>query len=74
MDALVTIRSYQYAHEMAIVKGKLESEGIDCYTIDELITQIAPFYSFATGGVKLQVKESDVDRANNIINEATDEA
>ena len=41
----------------------LDLEGIDSCVIDANIGQLNPFYSFATGGVKLQVRESDVQRA-----------
>lgn len=36
---------------------------------DELIAQVNPFYSNAVGGVKLQVKESDLELALEILNE-----
>jgi hypothetical protein len=45
----------------------LESEGIECYVADGLTAQVQPFYSNAIGGVKLQVKESDVPDALEIL-------
>jgi type III secretory pathway lipoprotein EscJ len=69
MAALVTILTVSYPHELVVIKGKLESEGIACYTQDELMAQIAPFYSNAIGGVKLQVPEDQVARALEILKE-----
>jgi hypothetical protein len=68
-EKLITILTFEFAHEAPIVKGKLESEGIPCFLKDELTAQVAPFYSNAIGGVKLQVIESDVPQAIEILKE-----
>ncbi|HEY0029110.1 MAG TPA: DUF2007 domain-containing protein [Bacteroidia bacterium] len=68
-DQFVTIRTYSYPHEVAIIRGRLKSEGIECFVKDELTVQVNPFYSNAIGGVKLQVRESDLERAEAIIQE-----
>lgn len=64
---LVTVATFTYPHEAAILKGRLESEGIECFSKDENTISAQPFYSNAIGGVKIQVKESDVERANKIV-------
>jgi hypothetical protein len=69
MNTFVTVFTAYYPHELAVIRGRLESEGIDCFVKDEMIAQINPFYSNAVGGVKLQVKESDVELALEIIKE-----
>jgi len=64
---LVTIQTFDksvYAH---IIKAKLESEGIECFLIDENIVTMNWFLSNAVGGIKLQVKNSDVEKALEII-------
>jgi len=66
-DNLITVMTFSYPHELAIIRARLESEGIECFVQDELTTQINPFYSNAIGGVKLQVKESDVPIAIEIL-------
>lgn len=70
MDSLITIKTFTHPSELLILKGRLESEGIECFVKDELITQIIPLYSNAVGGVKLQVKESDVEKAMEILKDA----
>ena len=69
-EKIITIHTFNLASEAMIVRGRLESEGILCAIQNELISQIAPFYSDTFGGVKLQVKESDVAQAREILKEA----
>ena len=63
----ITIKTFTYPHEAAVLFSKLESEGIECFLKDELTTQINPFYSNAIGGVKLQVRVNDFERASQIL-------
>lgn len=64
---LVTIKTFTYPHEAYVVRGKLESEGIETFTKDEMTVQVHNFYSNAVGGVKLQVWEKDVPHAKEIL-------
>jgi DNA-directed RNA polymerase subunit RPC12/RpoP len=68
-EKFITVLTFTFAHEGAIIKGRLESEGIPCFMRDELTAQVAPFYSNAIGGVKLQVRESDLNQAIEILKE-----
>ncbi len=68
-DNFITILTSQQPIQLAIIRGRLESEGIECFIKDELTIQVQPFYSNAIGGAKLQVRESDVDLANEILRE-----
>ena len=61
------ILSFTYPHEVHIVKGRLESEGIPVQIKDELTAQVNNFYSNAIGGVKLLVQEKDYERALEIL-------
>ena len=70
MGRLVTIKAFTFSHEVAIVRGRLESEGIYCFVQDELTAQVNPFYSIAIGGVKLQVREEDVEKAVILLKES----
>lgn len=67
MYNLITVKTFTYPHELAIIQGRLESEGIECFVLDELTAQVNPFYSNAIGGIKLQVKESDLERTIEIL-------
>ena len=63
MDELVTIATFTFPHEMAILRAHLESEGIKCFTKDEMLAQVYNFNSQAIGGVKLQIRKSDLENA-----------
>ncbi len=69
MEKWITIYTFNYPHEAYVIRGKLESEGIICFLMDELTIQVDNFYSNALNGVKLQVKTSDVATAIEIMKE-----
>jgi len=66
-DKYLTVLTFTYAHEAAIVRGRLEAEGIESTLQDELTAQVYPFYSNAIGGVKLMVRESDLPKTMEIL-------
>lgn len=66
-DQLVTIATFSFAPQMGLVRSKLESEGIECFVKDELVSQT--YIYNAVGGIKLQVKASDAQRATSIVEE-----
>ncbi|MDR0811001.1 MAG: DUF2007 domain-containing protein [Paludibacter sp.] len=68
-NKLVTVLTVSYPSELAIIRGRLEADGIECFVQDELTTQVSPFYSNAIGGVKLQVRESDAPQAIEFLKE-----
>ena len=66
-ERYITVLTFSYLHELAIVRGRLEAEGIECVVKDELTTQIQPFLTNVIGGIKLQVKESDLQSAITVL-------
>jgi tetratricopeptide (TPR) repeat protein len=64
---LVTIASYSQEGEAQVVRGRLEAEGIWAVVADEGIVNANWLYSIAVGGVKVRVRESDVERALSIL-------
>lgn len=50
-----------------ILKGRLESENINCYVFDENLVYVHPFKAVAIGGVKLKVPSNQIDLAREII-------
>jgi hypothetical protein len=69
LDNLITIKTFTYSSEVLVLRGRLESEGIECFVQDELTIQVDPFYSNTIGGVKLKVRESDLEKAMEILKE-----
>nr|WP_299342263.1 DUF2007 domain-containing protein [Allomuricauda sp.] len=66
---LVTLGSFEFLTDVQIIKGRLEAEGIAVVLKDENTVSIEPFASNALGGIKLQVYQSDKDKALEIFNE-----
>lgn len=66
-NKFLLLASYQYTSEAQIYKGKLESEGIAVFIRDNNIVDSNPLYSNAVGGVKLFVKEEDIEKAKQIL-------
>lgn len=65
----VKIARYTYTAEAIIVRGKLESEGVDVFMADNFIIDTDPLVSNAVGGVKLYVKAGQREQAKLIIND-----
>ncbi len=68
-DNRYTIAVFEFTADVHILKGKLESEGIEVFLKDENILNSDPLISHAVGGVKLQVHESQKERALEIYND-----
>ncbi|MDI1254969.1 MAG: DUF2007 domain-containing protein [Flavobacterium sp.] len=68
------IGSFQYSSEAVIVKGKLESSGIEVFMRDQYTIDTDPILSNALGGVKLFVKKDDFDKALEILSEISKNA
>jgi len=68
-EKFITVLTVTYPHEIAVIRGRLEAEGIICFVKDEMTVQVHPFISSAIGGVKLQVLERDLNQALEILKE-----
>jgi len=66
---LVTVARFQYPFEAQFARGRLEAEDIYCFLADEHTVGIAWIYANAIGGIKLQVREEDAERALEILSE-----
>ena len=71
---LVTVATFNQPIEAHVVKGRLESEGIETFLADEHVISMNPFYSNAVGGVKVQVAEEDVEEALKILGTDVEES
>ncbi|WP_299012162.1 DUF2007 domain-containing protein [uncultured Polaribacter sp.] len=60
---LITIKESNNETEISILKGKLESEGVQCYLKNEFIAQLMPNVST----VQLQLSEKDMVVAKEIM-------
>ena len=67
MISLITIFSSNIPIDCHIIKGRLETDGLDCYIFDENIVLVHPFKAVAVGGVKLKVPSDQTTKAEKII-------
>jgi hypothetical protein len=67
LDPFITIMTFTYSSELMVLRAQLEMEGIEVMVKDELTALVNPMYSNAVGGIKLQVRESNVPRAIEIL-------
>ena len=66
-DSYVTIARFTYESEMLVLLGKLESEGIRCFTANRTIISVRPLLSNALGGIQLKVHKDDLEEALEIM-------
>ena len=64
---LVTVATFDMPTEAHLAKGLLEANGLAAFLADELTVGVAWHLSNAIGGIKLQVPETDVERATGIL-------
>lgn len=67
-ETFTTVAVFQYSSEAQIVKGRLESDGIEVFLADNLTIDTDPLVSNAIGGVKLKVLSTQVTEAKEILN------
>ncbi|MFC5682114.1 putative signal transducing protein [Flavobacterium sp. MAHUQ-51] len=69
METFITIATFNYIHEIEILKHRLDQEGLQYYFENEFMTAIAPFYSTALGGIKLKIHPNDSETVKTILQE-----
>lgn len=69
MEKFITIAVFDYPHEIAILKHRLEQEGVAYFFQNETTASVAPMYSFAIGGIKLKIHPNDVETVETILAE-----
>ena len=67
MSKFTQIANYQFSSEAYLIKGKLESEGVEVFLQNENTINTDPILSNAVGGVKLFVNTDDVIQAKQIL-------
>lgn len=72
-DQFVRLGQFRDLTEALVVKGMLESSGIQCFLGDENTVRMDWFWSNAVGGVKLWVRKSDAESARALTQETRDE-
>ena len=64
---LVQVATYGYLHEAELAAGALEAAGIESMVRDEFVAGVRPHLTFTDGGVRLFVRASDRERAEEVL-------
>jgi len=67
MENWETVLTFTYPYEAHLAQGFLESNGVESFLKDEMTVQVQSLISNAVGGVKLQVRIEDMDKARSIL-------
>lgn len=67
MTEFITIATFNFAHEITILKSILDHEGIPYLFQNENLISIDPLASFAYGGIQLKVHPNDVEQVKEIL-------
>ena len=69
MTEFVTVATFNFTHEITILKTILENHGIPYLFQNENLISVDPLASFAYGGIILKVHPNDVERVKEIIDD-----
>jgi hypothetical protein len=67
MNDFQTISTFNYAHEIIVLKSILQYEGIPFLFQNENLIAIDPLASIAYGGIHLKVHRNDFERVQKIL-------
>ena len=68
MTEFVTVATFNFTHEITILKTILENKGIPYLFQNENLISVDPLASFAYGGIILKVHPNDVLQVKEILN------
>jgi hypothetical protein len=71
---MITLTTVSYLHEADMLRMKLESTGIKTFIPDQNTTSVQPLYSNALGGIRIQIDESDLSRARELLKDELPQA
>ncbi len=67
MTEFITVATFNFAHEITILKSILDHEGIPYLFQNENLISVDPLASFAYGGIQLKVHPNDVAQVKEIL-------
>ena len=67
MEDFQTIATFNYPHEIAVLKSILQNEGIAFLFQNENLVSVNPFASVAYGGIILKVHKNDFEIVQKIL-------
>jgi len=69
MTEFITIATFNFAHEVMVLKTILDREGIPYLFQNENLVSINPFATLAYGGIHLKIHPNDIEAVQNILDD-----
>lgn len=69
MTEFITITTFTFPYEIAVLKSVLEKEGIPHLFLNENLVATNPFASIAYGGIELKIHPNDKELVEKILND-----
>lgn len=67
VEEWVTVRTCVWGHQADLVRSVLEGSGMEVFVPDEYVAALRPHLLLGTGGVRVQVRASDVVQATELL-------
>ncbi|HLP63303.1 DUF2007 domain-containing protein [Flavobacterium sp.] len=67
MTEFITVATFNFAHEITVLKSILDHEGIPYLFQNENLISVDPLATFAYGGIQLKVHPNDLDQVKEIL-------
>jgi hypothetical protein len=71
-DDLATVATFSNTAEAGLAKERLANEGVDAFVIEGMAGGMLPFMVPAMGGVHVQVRNVDLEKAREILSPSSD--
>lgn len=66
-DPWVTLARISHPQQAEMIRMKLESEGIKCLLLDQNSARVTPRASSLSGGMRLQVRQTQMNQAKHVL-------
>jgi hypothetical protein len=67
MEEFVTIATYNFSHEIIVLKSILQNKGIAFLFLNETLVSVNPLASYAFGGIELKIHPNDFELVQSIL-------
>jgi hypothetical protein len=69
MGEFITIATFNFPHEIIVLKSILQNEGIAFFFLNETLISVNPLASYAYGGIELKIHPNDFEVVQIILDE-----
>ena len=67
MEEFVTIATFNFSHEIIVLKSIIQNKGIAFLFLNETLVSVNPLASYAYGGIELKIHPNDFELVQSIL-------